>query len=309
MFALHEPADPTAEDRRYLARPPLSPLTRFSTLISASGTTGTRPTSCVAVSEAVQAGSTAATGSSTLRYRMPLRTSRVQQQRGTGAKRWGRSNSICSTRSLRCRFRTLAQTRRILLIVTIRGGIGLVVAVVASLCVATASASGGKTVVDWASAPAAPSGQFGHFRVTLAQSPRYVGTFRFAHHSHRLIVGPLASGDFCSALTGAYGGSSCPTPSVPRSARMVRSVGFAGDQSGPIVVMASFQSSRVARIVLTFEDAKTIPVPFVWVTTPINAGFAYVGVPTAHRRMGHRPLRLLFFGSHNELLRRADIAQ
>jgi hypothetical protein len=86
---------------------------------------------------------------------------------------------------------------------------------------------------------------------------------------------------------------------------MIRSIGFAGDQSGPIVVSASFQSSNVARIVLTFADRRRVDVPFVWVQRPINAGFFYVAIPAAQRRLGHRPSAVLFFDARGLLLKRA----
>jgi hypothetical protein len=44
--------------------------------------------------------------------------------------------------------------------------------------------------------------------------------------------------------------------------------------------------------VLHYADGQTADIPFVWVTRPIRNGFFLYGVPTAHQRPGHQPIRI-----------------
>ncbi len=181
-------------------------------------------------------------------------------------------------------------------------------AFVASVAVAGAPAGTGKSVVSWASRPKAPLTAFASMArlgIAFPQRARYVTVFRFAGARHRLILAPLASGDFCTALTGPYGGSSCPSPSLRRPTKLIRTIGENSDASGPIAVDGSFQSAKIARVAIEFSDSARLEVPFVWVGAPIRAAFFYVGVPAPHRLIGHRPRAVLLFDSHGRLVKRS----
>ncbi len=72
-----------------------------------------------------------------------------------------------------------------------------------------------------------------------------------------------------------------------------------------MAINVTFQWTGVTRIVLTFLDRRAVDVPFVWVTRPIDAGFAYFAIPAPEQHA--TKAALLFFGPKNQLLQRATI--
>jgi hypothetical protein len=55
---------------------------------------------------------------------------------------------------------------------------------------------------------------------------------------------------------------------------------------------------------MRFKDGATVDVPFVWVSEPIDAGFAVYRVPDAHRRAATRPVSLALYDAHGKLIAR-----
>ncbi len=52
-------------------------------------------------------------------------------------------------------------------------------------------------------------------------------------------------------------------------------------------------SPSVATLTLEFADGKSIPLPFVYVSSPIDAGFYFYGVPGPHQGAGHWPVAVV----------------
>jgi hypothetical protein len=130
----------------------------------------------------------------------------------------------------------------------------------------------------------------------LAGQTRLAGTLRFGGRLRRLWVVPTKRGGYCYLLEG-YGGGCAPNR--PNSSSLVNvgwsySQSFAGRwrwQGGGGVV----NSSRVWRLELRLSGGRTVPVPFIWVSKPIAAGFFGFAAPrnrsiaaiAAYDRSGH----------------------
>ena len=52
-------------------------------------------------------------------------------------------------------------------------------------------------------------------------------------------------------------------------------------------------SPSVAALTLQFADGTAIPLPFVYVSSPIGAGFYFYGVPAPHQHAGHWPVAVV----------------
>jgi hypothetical protein len=62
-----------------------------------------------------------------------------------------------------------------------------------------------------------------------------------------------------------------------------------------------------ARLEVTYQDGERALIPFVWVTTPIRAGF-FVYALTSHRRAGHRPAVVTLFDRRGRQLAERQLA-
>lgn len=60
------------------------------------------------------------------------------------------------------------------------------------------------------------------------------------------------------------------------------------DHGGVAWISGNFHDPEIRRIEVEYEDGTTAPVPFVWVTAPIDAGFFSLDVPPEHLPAGHR---------------------
>lgn len=121
---------------------------------------------------------------------------------------------------------------------------------------------------------------------------RRVGVFRVLGRTHVLYVAPTRRGGFCFMFAGAFGGCS-PT----RGGRPL-SVGWTGSPFTPLSrkrepdhvmdVGGEVLSAKARTIQVEYEDGSKQPIPFVFVSKPINAGFFYFGIPAGHARPGTR---------------------
>jgi hypothetical protein len=188
--------------------------------------------------------------------------------------------------------------------------------VVAVLAVGVASAYAlGHPVIDFGSAGPAGTKQvddFGSMEVgaprgmapgVLPHEARRITSVRFDGKEHVLYAAPTKSGGYCYLWTGLGGG--CRTRHG-RGANAVYTGGMVGP-NGLIVLETSFLQAQGDRLVMRFEDGATADVPFVWVTAPIDAGFALYRVTDAHRRAATRPVSLALYDAHGKLLARNSI--
>ena len=125
------------------------------------------------------------------------------------------------------------------------------------------------------------------------------------HHTQVLLVAPTRDGGFCTSLSGAYGGTGCPTPGAHRGP--VLHAGLTGDAGGPILFDGYFTDSSGARLEVAYEDGTRETVPFAWVGSPIRAGFFLFDL-TQHRKAGHRPSTLTLFDARGHVLLRDHAA-
>jgi hypothetical protein len=177
------------------------------------------------------------------------------------------------------------------------------------MSMSTAMASpAARTNINFLTAPKGPASAFSgiqkRWRGQLAGAPRIVVTARarritdlnFNGRDHVLLVAPTKSGNYCTSLSGPYGGTGCST------VRPILDPGLTGDQSGPIVFHGSFANPDATRLVVTYQDGSRGQIPFYWVNAPISAGFFVYQVPTAHRHPGDRPTLLTIYGRRGATL-------
>lgn len=189
-------------------------------------------------------------------------------------------------------------------------------AVVALLAVGVASAYAlGHPVIDFGSAKPAGLKQVDEFGSMEVAAPRglapgvrphearRITSVRFDGKAHTLYVAPTKSGGYCYVWTDLGGGCRA------RRDRIAKSV-YTGGEVGPnglTVLETSFLQSAGERLVMRFRDGATADVPFVWVSAPIDAGFAVYRVPDAHRRTATRAVSLALYDAHGKLLARDPI--
>lgn len=190
----------------------------------------------------------------------------------------------------------------------------VVLAVLAAVTVASAWALG-HPVIDFGSAQPAGSRQvddFGSLEVTappgmapgvLPHQARRITTVRYDGKPHTLYVAPTKSGGYC--YDWSEGGGSCRS----RNDRIADTV-YQGGQvgaNGLEVLDTSFLQKNGERLVMTFADGSKLDIPFVWVTAPINAGFALYRVPDAHRQASTRAVSLALYDAKGKLIVRNPI--
>ena len=178
----------------------------------------------------------------------------------------------------------------------------------AALCASTApAASPARTVIAFANASAGPDTAFAsvqrryRFGVTIAARARRIAALHLNGRDHVLLVAPTAEGGFCTSLSGLYGATGCPLTAVVRGDQGVLAPDLIGDASGPIMFNGYLTFPNAARLRVTFEDGERATIPFVWVTSPIRAGFFLYDL-TAHRHAGHRPAFVTLFDGHGRQL-------
>jgi hypothetical protein len=162
-------------------------------------------------------------------------------------------------------------------------------------------------VIRFADAAAGPAGAFSsvrrHYRfgVTIVRRGRRIAVLSVNGRGHVLLVVPTTEGGFCTSLSGPYGGTGCPLTAVVRGREGILAPDVIGDAGGPILFDGYFTFPSAARLLVTYQDGQRATIPFVWVTSPIRAGFFLYDL-TAHRRAGHRPAFVTLFDAYGRQL-------
>jgi hypothetical protein len=138
-------------------------------------------------------------------------------------------------------------------------------------------------------------------QVKAAQT-RVVATFSIAGHPRKLWAAPTRQGGYCYTFENSFGGC--------RQNRADRSIGGKGQfgvtwQGGSsrrgvndsIVtrVGGDLTAPAAAKITATYADGTSDDIPFIWVSSPIAAGFYTYDIPTAHWNEQHRLVALTLF--------------
>lgn len=135
-----------------------------------------------------------------------------------------------------------------------------------------------------------------------AGETRLAGSFDFGGSQRNLWVAPTFTGGFCYLLQGISGG--CTSPKTAHSTLEVDG-GFeqkAGQEPSMDKIAGKLFDPRATTLQVSFEDGKTMGLPFIYVSAPINAGF-YIYKPTAlQQEPGHRPVLLALFDNKGQQL-------
>ena len=189
-------------------------------------------------------------------------------------------------------------------------------AVATIFCLGAAAAYAfGHPIVDFSSAPKGPRtvvNDFGSLQVgapegmapgVLPQEARRITTVTIDGKEHVLWVAPTKKGGFCEQWSNLIGGCRADRHD-PLAKRIDVSAMYVSNKAGPRlgVLAGSFFQSAAAKLELAYADGTTDEIPFVWVTTPIDAGFYLFRVPDAHRVDGHRPKAVRLYDDAGNLL-------
>jgi hypothetical protein len=149
-------------------------------------------------------------------------------------------------------------------------------------------------VIDFSSAPSAPEPVkvvFGkldaidplHGPGALTGQTRIVDTFHTASGSYDLAAAPSRDG-WCWGIVNRDMTCNTPTSGLNYGYNQLPATG-----NEPPLIDGSIAAAGVTRITLKFEDGTTTDLPFVQVSTPINADFFLYEIQPQHRNQGNRP--------------------
>jgi hypothetical protein len=181
----------------------------------------------------------------------------------------------------------------------------------------------GRKNVSFKSSPAAPNVVKKQFldlplgaplqfspQIKAAQT-RVAATFAIAGHPRKLWVAPTRPGGYCYTFELDVGGC--------RQTQADRSIGGKGqfgvtwqggsrklgvNESIVTRVGGDITAPAAAKITATYADGSSGDIPFVWVSSPIAAGFYSYDIPTAHWNKQHRLLALTLYAKNGKQLGR-----
>lgn len=204
------------------------------------------------------------------------------------------------------------------------------VAAVAALTVLGPPAYGwGRAIIDFLAAePVAENVRLSFAEMDEADTPnrpgvitseaRKVYVFRTASGDRVLSLAPTKMGSFCWSITGFPDGcqtirsaqgpfqqgerdpvriglvfTDIPAPNVPQE---------------PVLIGGNLRAGSSDSLEVEFEDGETAPIPFVWVSTPIDAGFFLYELPRERWAEGERPVALALYEADGTLLSRVTFS-
>lgn len=134
------------------------------------------------------------------------------------------------------------------------------------------------------------SARFGGPAFTPQGPAREVMRAEIDGEARALWVVPTREGGFCYRLGSAM---SCVTPDIQGR----EPVDFGGqataDGAGLAWLFGYVSDDAVQKVELLYQDGARVPVPFVWVSTPINGGFYAYDVPRQHEQPGRLPMAVI----------------
>jgi hypothetical protein len=199
-----------------------------------------------------------------------------------------------------------------------RLALAIAAAVAAVVAAAPAFGLGGKLVRIFESGEPAPVQIERSFASLDAGAPPGLGTGVVASQTRKIVlpgnvalwIAPTTRGGFCLFVEG--GGGQCD---ATRALKFWPAFSIGGDfshqgviESGPVLIDGSTTLDDAASVEVQFEDRSSVTIPVVWVTAPIDAGFFGYEVPTAHLRVGARPMLLILRDANGNELRRDSSA-
>ncbi|HEX6701802.1 MAG TPA: hypothetical protein VF101_13835, partial [Gaiellaceae bacterium] len=142
----------------------------------------------------------------------------------------------------------------------------------------------------------------------IESQARRVGVFRVFGRTHVLYIAPTRRGGFCATFSGAWG--TC----APTRGDRPLSVGWTGSPFNPrsgtrapehaMDVGGEVLARNARTIQVEYEDGSKQPIPFVYVSKPIDAGFFYFGIPAGHVRPGTRARALAVLDARGKVIAR-----
>jgi hypothetical protein len=189
-------------------------------------------------------------------------------------------------------------------------------AVVAAIAVGSALALYRDSIDFW-SAPPAPerivveyeelrargkAGLLGFGANVMPGEARRVAFFELDGEERPLFVVPTEDGGFCSRL---HFIGTC-TRTGPREPTLGAG-GLQSKHGGLDWISGRFLDERIRRLELRYLDGTAVPIPFVWVTEPIDAGFYAHDVPDEHEHPDRRPAVIVAFDEDGAELARSEL--
>jgi hypothetical protein len=127
-------------------------------------------------------------------------------------------------------------------------------------------------------------------------------------------LAPTRQGGYCASVGGKNGRGTFYCTGPDGYDRLSVGVGLYGRVapdgeilSGPVVLDGGTSNPKADSLVLRFEDGKSVSIPLVWVTAPVNAGFFVYSVPETHWRIGHLPTTLTMLSADGDKLDEREI--
>jgi hypothetical protein len=148
----------------------------------------------------------------------------------------------------------------------------------------------------------APPGMSLH---VLPDQTREITFYGAAGGKRVLWVAPISGGGFC--FLGGGGGGGCVRKTTEQQSHGTVSVDGSlsakpGQPQRFLEINGRVFSASVATLTLEFQDRMSMPLPFVYVSSPIDAGFFYSGLPPSHQYEGHWPTEVIARDSRGTII-------
>jgi hypothetical protein len=147
-----------------------------------------------------------------------------------------------------------------------------------------------RIVVEWEKMRALAKAGVGFGPNVVPGEARRVAFFELDGEPRPLFVAPTEDGGFCTRLhfTGTCG-------RIDRSQPSFAVGGLQSDQGGLDWISGHFLDPDIRRLALEYVDGTSVPIPFVWVTAPIDAGFFALDVPPQRETIERRAAFVVAF--------------
>lgn len=166
----------------------------------------------------------------------------------------------------------------------------------------SAPAAPERIVVDFEEMRARADAGLGFPAKVIPGETRRVAFFELDGEQRPLFVVPTEDGGFCSRLhfTGTCGRIAPTQPSFGYG-------GLYSKHGGLDWVSGWFLDPDIRRLEVKYADGASVPVPFVWVTAPIDAGFYAFDVPPEHETLDGRAAFVLAVDEDGVELERREL--